>query len=58
MFYGNPLRLILEWKIPNGTDFDNFILLITAKYERLVGRATELFGPNGGLIMVLFFSLI
>jgi tetratricopeptide (TPR) repeat protein len=58
MFYGNPLRLILEWKIPNGTDFDNFILLITAKYERLVGHATELFGPNGGLIMVLFFSLI
>ncbi len=58
MFYGNPLGLILEWKIPNLTDWNNLIAYFEAKYARIFGNVTEMFGSQGNYIIAMFFAFI
>lgn len=58
MVYGHSLRLILEWKIPNLTDWDNFLALLEAKYTRMFGNVTEMFGSQGNYIIAAFFAFI
>ena len=45
---------ILEWKIPNQTDWQNLLALLTVKYDRLYAQIIEEFGPNGVLVVGLF----
>ena len=58
MIYGHSLKLILEWKIPNLTDWNNFLALIEAKYTRMFGNVTEMFGSQGNYIIAVFFAFI
>lgn len=45
---------ILEWKIPNQTDWQDWVALFSIKCDRLYTRIIEEFGPNGILVVSLF----
>lgn len=45
---------VLTWKIPNQTDWQNWVAFFVAKYEKIHGRIIEEFGPDGVLIVALF----
>ncbi len=45
---------ILEWKIPNQTDWQDMVALISVKSDKIYARIIEEFGPNGLLIVGLF----
>lgn len=45
---------ILEWKIPNGTDFHNSIAMLSAKYHNFHDLINSQFGSYGLYILALF----
>lgn len=45
---------ILEWKIPNQTDWQDWVALFSIKCDKLYTRIIEEFGPNGILVVSLF----
>lgn len=45
---------ILEWKIPNQSDWQDTVALISVKSDKIYARIIEEFGPNGLLVVGLF----
>lgn len=45
---------MLEWKIPNQADWQSFVAMLLAKWDKIYVRIIEEFGPNGILVVGLF----
>ena len=44
---------ILTWKIPNGTDWQNWVAYFTTKYEKIYGKIVEEYGTDGLAVLAL-----
>ncbi len=54
MLFFSSFSNILTWKIPNGTDWQNWMAYFTAKYEKIYSLIIGEFGPDGLLVVALF----
>ncbi|MBP5215420.1 MAG: hypothetical protein J6039_02555 [Alphaproteobacteria bacterium] len=48
------INKILEWKIPNDTDFHDYSMTLSARFHHFYQLVTSQFGPYGLLILGLF----